>query len=348
MMILKLVSLDKNPILSPQSVGAEGNRFGFEGGTAQKIDGRYYIFTTEVFDEPKTAASRLVIWDSDDGHQFTRRTVLSQTNGDWNDTTHRMSPWSPMSVFDQTTDRWNVFFVGYRRKPGSNQVYNMSGLIGRLESQAAGYGGILGPYTDQGWIDLSRQGDAWEGEAAGLVSFYPYRVGDHYWYAFYGTNTALGFIDPQTKPQYDNSQQILFHCGLARADQLNGHWTRCSDLNPVLMDPEFVENPIVTQISSDLYIVVYDGANKHQISYAFSRDGLHWDSEQLLELTDAPTWLDAVRTPLGLIAEAGNRFTLYFTAFDGVNPEGVEPLWHDGFGYVGRCQVMLEPSPSAS
>ena len=339
-MKLTLIQLDQEPILSPASLGAENNRFGFEGGTAQKVGDRYYIFTTEVFDEPKTAASRLVLWDSEDGRHFERRQVLSETNFDWDDRTNRMAPWAPNSVFDPQRNRWQVFFVGYHKKLGSNQAYNMSGLIGRLESQTLGLQGISGPYVDQGWIDLSSKGDPWEGEA-GLVSFYPYQVGSD-WYGFYGTNTAPTFIDPLSLPQENNVQNILFLPGLARAERIDGYWQRCPELSPVLMDPQFIENPIVTKIADDLYAVVYDGANKHEISYAFSRDGIHWFTEQLLVLPNAPIWLNAMRTPLGLISEGNDLFTLYFTAFDGVNPDAVEPLWHDGFGYVGRCTVKLE------
>jgi hypothetical protein len=342
---LTVTSVDAAPIVGPDTPGTQGNRFGFEGGTAQKVGGRYYIFTTEVFDEPKTCASRLVLWDSDDGTTFTRRQVLAETNYDWADTTsHRMSPWSPMSVYDPIEERWSVFFVAYSRKPGSEQPYNMSGLIGRLDSTTPSEEGISGPYEDKGFVDIDEVGDSWEGPAR-LVSFFPYLV-DGRWLAFFGSNSAPTFIDPQTMPQADNVQKILFHVGLAEGKALDGRWTRLSALNPVLMDPEFIENPVVTRIRPDLYAVVYDGANKTEISYAFSTDGITWQPEQLMHLPEVPGWLDAVRTPLGLIAEDDGSFTLYFTAFDGVNPDRVLPLWHDGFGHIGRCRVVLQESAS--
>jgi hypothetical protein len=94
-------------------------------------------------------------------------------------------------------------------------------------------------------------------------------------------------------------------------------------------------------VHDSLYLVVYDGANKHEVSYSWSRDGINWNKEKVLQLPNAPAWLHAMRTPLGLIPEGNNQFTLYFTAFDGQNKEGVLPLWHDGFGSVGMMKVKL-------
>lgn len=341
-MFLRVLELTDTPVLGPRSPGAEHTRFGFEGGTAHKIAGRYYVFTTEVFDEPKTGVSRLVLFDSDDGVSFSRHSVVAETDRDPADPVEGTTPWSPMSVFDPATNRWSVFFVIYRQKPGSEQPYNMSGVIGRVDSAVHGYDGIVGPYSETVLVDFDVDGDDWEG-GAGIVSYFPFQVGDQ-WYAFFGANTAPTFIEPESLPQEQNDQQILFHVGLARADSLVGRWTRVSELNPVLMDPEFIENPIVTRLRPDLYAVVYDGGNRHEISYALSTDGLRWGSEQLIDLPHVPSWLDAVRTPLGLIPEDDGTFTLFFTAFDGVNPEAVLPLWHDGFGYVGRCTVALEDS----
>ncbi len=47
------------------------------------------------------------------------------------------------------------------------------------------------------------------------------------------------------------------------------------------------------------------------------------------------------RTPLGLIPEDDGTSTIFFTAFDGENPEKIEPLWHDGFGQIGRVRVRF-------
>jgi hypothetical protein len=343
-MHLRVSELSETPVVGPDHPGAAGVRFGFEGGTAHKVGGRYFLFTTEVFDEPKTGVSRLVLFDSEDGVSFDKRLVLADTDRDPADPVEGTTPWSPMAVYDPAAGRWSVFFVVYRQKPGSEQPYNMSGVIGRLDSTSPGHEGIGGPYSEPVLVDFSAEGDAWEG-GAGIVSYFPYLVGED-WYAFFGANTAPTWIEPDSLPQEDNTQQIKFHVGLARAESLTGRWTRVSELNPVLMDPEFIENPIVTRVRPDLYAVVYDGGNRHEISYAFSSDGVHWEPEQLMVLPEVPAWLDAVRTPLGLIPEDDGTFTLFFTAFDGVNPEGVHPLWHDGFGYVGRCRVVLEEGPS--
>jgi hypothetical protein len=336
---LELVSLHRTPILKAGDKGTDDNKFGFEGGTAHKVNGVYYLFSTEVFDEPKTSASRLVLWTSADGYAFERKLVIAETNSNWNDSTYRMAPWSPMAVFDDDLNRWSVFSVGYRRKPNSTDIFNMSGRILRFDSQTLGIDGIGGPYSEGDWLDISKKGDAWEGPAE-LVSFFPYKVNNE-WYGFYGSNSAPEFIDPLSKPQNDNAAKILFCVGLAKANKLTGKWERCTEKNPVLMDPEFIENPIVTKINDNLYIVVYDGANKHDISYTWSTDGITWEKEQTLHIPNAPEWLNAMRTPLGLIDEGNGEYSIYFTAFDGKNPDKILPLWHDGFGNVGLVRVKL-------
>ncbi len=107
------------------------------------------------------------------------------------------------------------------------------------------------------------------------------------------------------------------------------------------MDPEFVENSNVTQVAPNLYINLYDGNSKQEISYAWSKDGIHWGKEQLIILPNAPEWIKSTRTPISLIDEGDGIYSIYFTAFDGNNPNKIEPLWHDGFGNVGRVKVKL-------
>jgi hypothetical protein len=86
---------------------------------------------------------------------------------------------------------------------------------------------------------------------------------------------------------------------------------------------------------------LYDGANAQEISYACSRDGIHWGKEQLIHIPGAPKAIKSSRTPLCLIDEGKGLYTIYFTAFDGVNPDQVEPLRHDGYGQVWRMRVRL-------
>lgn len=339
-MNLQLVELSPHPVVGKShAIEDHGVAFGFEGGTAHKVGDSYYIFTTENLGEPKTALSRLALWTSQDGLEFRRHSTVRDFSGDWREPETYSNPWSPMVVFDTERNRWSLFYVHYRRKPGSVQPYNMTGRMARLDSATPGRSGITGPWEDGGFVDLPDDPDPWEGSCK-VVSFFPYRVDDR-WLAFYGSNSAREFIDPDTLPQEKNVERILFCVGLAESDQLTGRYERRTELNPVLMDPEFVENPVVCDLPDGSKLCLYDGGNDHGISHALSRDGLHWEKERVLELPDAPSWLKAVRTPLGLIAEEDGTYTIFFTAFDGENPDRVEPLWHDGFGQLGRVSVRL-------
>jgi hypothetical protein len=338
-MKLHLLDLQPTPAIAPAEV--RDIAFGFEGGTAHKVDDRYFVFTTECFAEPKTAASRLALYISDDGRTFSRHSTVLDLHGDWREPDSFWNPWSPMVVFDEAANRWSLFYVHYVRKPGSDQPYNMTGRMARLDSSTPGRAGITGPWTPGGLIDLADdRPDPWEGSCK-VVSFFPYKAADGAWWAFYGSNNAPEFIPPDSLPQQGSAMK--FWVGLAKSadNTLTGRWDRQTALNPVMMDPDFIENPVVTRLRDDLFICVYDGGNTHAMSYAFSRDGIHWDKEQLLSLPAAPAWLKAVRTPLGLIPEPDGTCTIFFTAFDGVNPAAIPPLWHDGFGQLGRLVVRL-------
>ncbi len=335
---LQLVSLQSKPIIKKGDKGTEDNQFGFEGGTCRKVNGVYYLFVTEVFDLPKTAATRLAIWKSSNGLKFEKVGIIAQTNRNWDDTTNHMSPWSPMPVYDDARKVWSVFNVGYRRKANSTTVYNMSGRILRHDSKVKGINGIAGTYKEAGWLNIEKKPEWWEGPGE-MVSFYPYKVGKDWW-AFYGGNSVPEAVDATgaTDPNAKN----IFYAGLLKATGgLTSKWIRQTALNPVQMDSEFVENSIVTKIAPQLYINLYDGANKQEISYACSKDGIHWGKEQLLKVPNAPAWIKNTRTPLCLIDEGKGIYTVFFTAFDGNNLDNIEPTWHDGFGNVGKLQVKI-------
>jgi hypothetical protein len=336
---LELVSIHPKPVIGKGYKGAEDNKFGFEGGTCQKVEGVYYLFTTEIFDEPKTAATRLGIWTSKNGLDFKRHGTIVETNRNWYDTTHRMSPWSPMVVFDPDRDVWSVFHVGYRRKPNATTVFNMSGKIFRYDSKVKGKKGIGGPYQEGGWIQMAGKPEWWEGPGL-ILSFYPYRVGKEWW-AIYGSNNV---------PQHVNSDgsgggngKNIFYSGMAKAEGgITGKWVRQPQLNPLKINPVFIENSVVTKVAPDLYINLYDGGKQNEIGYSCSRDGINWGKEQLIKLENRPAWIKYPRTPLCLIDEGKGIYTIYSTAFDGNNPEKIEPQWHQGFGSVGRIQVRLK------
>jgi hypothetical protein len=97
----------------------------------------------------------------------------------------------------------------------------------------------------------------------------------------------------------------------------------------------------VTKVAPNLYINLYDGGKINKIAYACSSDGINWGKEQVITFDTLPSWVKYTRTPLGLIDEGNGLYTIYFTCFDGNNPENVEPLWHAGFGNVGKLQVKL-------
>ena len=164
--------------------------------------------------------------------------------------------------------------------------------------------------------------DAWKG-LQGTDSFVPFRVGDR-WLAFYGS------ANTQDKPI--GKWQV----GLAEAESLNGTWKRLSTINPVALDPRLgVENPIATRLRDGTYIAVFDVMlRSDRFGYATSPDGLLWSQSQHLVLDSAHSWASDLRTPLGLIDERGDHFTLHYTGYSDLPGAGK-------YGSVGVLRLKL-------
>jgi len=292
------------PILTIRSAGAEGNKYGFEGGRVLKLDGTYHLFTSEMLGDPHWVKMRLAHWTSDDRLRWKRVSTLFESSGDFTGKDQRAALWSPMPVFNTVEGRWNLFYVAYQSAPDTAKEWltNHEGRIWRAVSKVRGPGGIGGPYDDVGIIlQRGKDSDPWEG-LQGTDSFFPYKVGKK-WYAFYGTGHT------------EKLPISLWQVGLAWASELDGPWERCTELNPLKTEEIFIENPIVTQLSDGTYVAVYDNNVEHSIGYAFSADGIHWTPGRSLVVQKGNgIWASEIRTPLGLIPEGKDSFTLFYTA----------------------------------
>jgi len=305
----------ETPILTIHSEGAEGNKYGFEGGRVLKIKGTYYLFTSEMVGDPHWVKMRLAEWTSADRIHWQRRATIAESSGDFTGKDPRAALWSPLPVYDPKEGRWNLFYVAYQAAPDTPERWltNHEGRIWRAVSETPGEDGIGGPYKDVG-IVLQRgaESDPWEG-LQGTDSFFPYLVGDR-WYALYGS--------AHTEKLPLSSWQI----GMATAPRLAGPWKRCSESNPLNVEKRFMENPIVSQLSDGTYIAVYDTDAPAAIGYTRSRDGTHWSPGQALTVQEGKgAWATEVRTPLGLIDEGNGLFSLFYTANErvpGTGPDG--------------------------
>src|SRR5580704_9478951 len=54
------------PVLTIKSSGAEGNKYGFEGGRVLKLNGSYHLFTSEMVGDPHWVKMKLAHWVSQD------------------------------------------------------------------------------------------------------------------------------------------------------------------------------------------------------------------------------------------------------------------------------------------
>ena len=311
---LDVVRQCEGPVLTIHTRGAEGNKYGFEGGRVVKLGATYHLFTSEMVGDPHWVKMRLAHWTSPDRTQWTRIATLFESSGDFTGRDPRAALWSPMPVYDNEAGRWNLFYVAYQAAPDTNREWrtNFEGRIWRAVSRRPGPEGIDGPYLDAGVIlERGKDSDPWEG-LQGTDSFFPYRAAGR-WYALYGSAHT------------EHLPISLWQVGLASAPDLVGPWTRCTAINPLRLEPRFIENPIVTQVADAGYVAVYDNHQPGEVGYAFSSDGVHWSSgRHLVVQSGSSVWASEVRTPLGLVDEGNGSFTLFYTANEKVQGAGAD------------------------
>lgn len=325
--IFDVTYVHPTPLVNKGHAGTESNAYGFEGGRAIKYLNTYYIFTTEMSGLPIWGKTKLALWKSKDGLKWKRASTLFESSGDFTGADTHAALWSPMPTYDEKSNRWTLTYVAYRSKPNTDESWyrNYDGRIVLATSKVSGMKGLEGPYVEKQIImQPGNESASWEG-LMGVDSFFPYETAKG-WMGFYGSSTEVN--------------------GLASAPKLSGPWQRISKDKPV---SEHTENPIVTQLKDGRYVAFFDGCGVHQkFGYLVSADGERWSAPILIDLDNHPNkWWGLSRTPLGLIDEGNDTFTLYFTAYN-KNFYEIPGIWSaksdsvfDGF-YAGIGMLKLK------
>ena len=155
-----------SPVLTIRSSGAEGNKYGFEGGRVVKLNNVYHLFTSEMIGDPHWVRMKLAHWVSHDRTHWERVATLRESTGDFTGKDPRAALWSPMPVFNPKEDRWQLFYVAYQAAPDTDSQWltNHEGRIWRAVSLQPGIDGIGGPYKDVGIVlQRGKDSDPWEG-----------------------------------------------------------------------------------------------------------------------------------------------------------------------------------------
>jgi hypothetical protein len=112
--------------------------------------------------------------------------------------------------------------------------------------------------------------------------------------------------------------------GLAESRGLDGPWKRLRTGNPSGIEPNFIENPIVTRVGR-LYVAIYDSIPEDalgdyvpggsSVGYSCSTDGVLWPRGGRIQVTPGGSgnWCSDVRTPLCLIDEGHGEYTMLYT-----------------------------------
>ncbi len=304
---LQFVLRYPEPILTVNTDTTSKNKFGFEGGRVIKLANTYHLFTSEMVDNPVWVKMKLGYWTSTDRIHWKRQATIRESSGDFTGKDERASYWSPLPVWDKESSRWHLFYVAYKSEQSDKTAFRMNfdGRIVRAVSEVAGLEGISGPYKDRDII-MKPDGETapWEG-LQGVDSFFPWKVGDT-WYAFHGSaNTEV--LPVKRWP-----------VGIARAPSLNGPWKRWNEKSPIEFENKFIENPIVSEAPGGGWICVYDSQVENALGWAYSENGIDWKRGTPIVLaTSTAMWEKEVRTPLGLVAEGNNKYTIFYSAFEG-------------------------------
>jgi len=294
--VFEIIDGSEQPVITEGDPGTESNRYGFEGGRVLKFNNEYHLFTTEMYGNPLWTKTRLGYWVSQDGYTWERQSTLFESTGDFTGEDPRAALWSPMPTYDNVRGKWVLTYVAYNSRPNTKDGWyrNFNGKIWMAISETPGFGGLAGPYRDSSIIlQPGPDSNDWEG-LMGTDSFFPYPLSDE-WMAFYGSS-------PES-------------VGLATSASLGGPWKRKTKINPVRRS---IENPLVTRIGDGRFIALFDGCgDTRKIGYLVSYDGVHWSKEIFFELEEEINpWWGLTRTPLGLIQESEDIFTVYFSAYN--------------------------------
>ncbi len=224
-----------------------------------------------------------------------------------------------MPVFNKQANRWYGYYLAYtvHREISPNHSF---GRIWRAESTTPGMRRHSRPIPR-----LWYRNGAWPrhpavGRTTGrrFVLSYPVKDG---WLALYG-----GAYPYKTWSDYPDKMFKAWYVGLAKSATLEGPWTRMdTTINPIKsIHPSFIENPIVYTLPNGTYIAVFDGGPEawglhlpNMMGYSLSKDGFHWSEARYLPIeTKVKKWWTIMRTPVCLVDEGNDVYTIVYAAID--------------------------------
>jgi len=325
--VLSVARCNPEPVIDRHHPGSADNDCGYENGHVIKIEGKYHMLMTELFDykpHPETLGSvpaRVGYWTSADGDNWERVCTIVQGTAtghpdDYNDP--KNNTWSSSWFWNKEENRWNIFWRG--------------SWVWRYRSEVEGPSGFAGPYAEVAKVYPPLEGDVPYWDNNSLDSFGNiFTAEDGRYYSFVGVG------------DFRNLDDIQWVNGLAWADKIDGPWTRVeTDGHPTFV---YSENPFVNiyEINGKkVYFCVYDDlSNQHSLGYGYSFDGIHWKGKTL-DLTRHVHWaanndfVSSVRTPCCLIKEDDGTYTIIFTAF------GPAPTPSGLFAPIGRVNVTIK------
>ena len=290
---LSLVPGSLRCIVNASSPGSLNNSYGYEDGSVRLVGGALHMLVSEEWAAPQWVGMRLAHWSSasaDGTAPWLRvgtlvldgREMVSSRNCSAD---HTAALWSPVAFFEEAAGTWFISYVGY-------MCPNADGVVRLAQSTVAGPDGIGGPFVSAGTL-LARNSSAqpWEG-AQGDDSFFPFH--------------APGGALPPLFALFGSSDGASYwSVGLAASasGSIRGPWARAAAGNPLAVNGQRMENPIVLAVvppnaSSPLLIAVYDdiAGEAEGFGLTWSLDGVAWAAGQVVAVDGG-----GARAPMGLL-----------------------------------------------
>lgn len=318
------------PVIDSLNPDAQDIPSGFEAGSTVKLtingETRYYMVTSAMASRPKGefrwTHMRTELWISEDGSDWKRHRTLTHPHFDEQTGLWQLTG-SPFPFFDESEDRWYIYFNFMAFSGISN--WDTPCLLRRAAALEKGMGGITGEFEFPGEI-VAPSGIAHPTDAEASSISPPFKAGDGSWYAFLGGG-----------PKPFNSSSGRWWVLIVKASSPGGPFYYIPELAPVpIMDPTgFVENPLPMKLTgpktgTEYWAIIFNylkgevtiGKNS-EIGFSSSSDGITWHPQdvQLIDLRDGlpgeqQEWWRAIRVPHQLCNEGNNIYTCFFSAYD--------------------------------
>lgn len=139
---LHVIECSSAPLIGPEHLGSSGNLFGYEGGTAFRLDGQWHLITAEMCGKPINVKRRLGHWTSGNRLGYTTSTDGRKWSAARFLDLSAFAPWwadlrTPVGIeFNADGQTFSMLFTAWMRDRGDVPFAGVGHLRGVLQRMA--------------------------------------------------------------------------------------------------------------------------------------------------------------------------------------------------------------------